>query len=137
MDPADVFARWLEGKSPRGQILAAVRDGSISEAVAAAHESELGRLPPYEPVGTVADGKNVAYVLYQFGKTNSREMSDDVKEWMAELSPEEREFAEISLPHPSIAICRRQADKSWRLIADHDFLHIGSISIGFSKERAE
>lgn len=135
MEPADVFARWLEGKSPRGQILAAVRDGSITEAAAAAHGSELGRLPPYESVGAVKDGNDVAYVLYQFARAESGEMSDEVKEWMDDLSPEEREFAELALPHPSIATCRRQPDNTWRLIADHDFLHFGSISIGFSKDR--
>jgi len=135
LDPAEVFARWLEGKSPRGQILAAVREGSISEAAAAAHSSELGRLPPYESVGAVKDGADVAYVLYQFARNSSGEMSDEVKEWMDDLSPEEREFAELEVPHPSIATCRRQPDKSWRLIADRDFLHFGSISIGFSKDR--
>ncbi len=133
LEPVEVFARWLEGKSPRGQILAAVRDGSISEDAAAAHGAELGRLPPYESVGAVKDGKDVAYVLYQFARTASGDMSDEVKEWMDDLSPEEREFAELALPHPSIATCRRQPDNTWRLIADRDFLHFGSISIGFSK----
>ncbi len=133
LEPAEVFARWLEGKSPRGQILAAVRDGSISEAVAAAHGSDLGRFPPYEPVGAISDGDDVAYIIYRFGKIESPELPDEAREWMAELSPEEREFAELELPHPSIATCRRQSDKTWKLIADHDFLHISSISIGFSK----
>jgi hypothetical protein len=133
LESAEVFARWLEGKSPRGQILAAVRDGSISESAAAAHSAELGRLPPYQSVGAVQDGKDVAYVLYSFARAESGEMSEEVKEWMDDLSPEEREFAELSLTHPSVAICRRQPDKTWRLIADRDFLHFGSISIGFSK----
>ena len=136
LDPADVFARWLEGKSPRGQILAAVRDGSISEAVAAAHGSDLGRLPPYEAIGTIKDGDDVAYVIWRFGKLDTGELPEEAREWMEELSAEEREFAKVDLPHPSIAACRRQGDASWKLIAEQNFLHMGSISIGFSEDRA-
>jgi hypothetical protein len=133
LDPADVFARWLEGKSPRGQILAAVRDGSISEAVAAAHGSDLGRLPPYEAIGAIKDGDDVAYVIWRFGKLETGEVPEEA---MEELSAEEQEFANIDEPHPSIALCRRQPDASWKLIAEQNFLHMGSISIGFSEDRA-
>ena len=131
LDPADVFARWLEGKSPRGQILAAVRDGSISEAVAEAHGSDLGRMPPYEAIGAIKDGEDVAYVIWRFGKLEMSELPEDA---MDELSTEEREFAKVDLPHPSITACRRQADSTWKLIAEQNFLHMGSISIGFSED---
>ena len=112
LEPPQVFASWLEGRSVKNQFDQMVREGRISSADLQAH-SELMASMKHEltPIGSVPDGHDLVHVLYRWGP-----------EVPLETLPVHRAF-------PMVTSCIRQPDGGWCLIADYNFLSIGSMSV--------
>ena len=136
LEPAEVFAAWLEGRSPKRMIERLVRQGRFPAASASAHEQLLPALN-YDPIGVVHDGERVAHVLYRHTSLVSDDWEEgDAARWLASLSAEEQALAKdlANRQHPSVTTCRRQPDGTWRLIADYGFLTLGSIGLSLDGE---
>jgi hypothetical protein len=128
MDPAEVFATWLRGRSPAHQARIALRD---RQTPAGFHEDILaatGFAAPIVTLGVVHDGERVAHVLFRREYPMPHVSEDEEHDaCMAALSHEERELARelAGREFPHVATCRRQPDGEWRLIAGFDFLQMG------------
>jgi hypothetical protein len=133
LDPITVFAKWLEGRSVRRQIERLVAEGRASRAAAAAAIARFaeGAQYPYVALGAVPDGDRVVHIVYRHDVGRQESPSPDARRWLESLPPEEQELVrdiDVSGP-PWIAACRRQPDATWRLVADHGFLGVGSTHI--------
>lgn len=136
LTPVEVFAAWLDGRSPRRQVARQLADRGIDTATAAASLEEVSPFGNFEPIGSLPDGEGVAHVLYRHGSYRKEEGAADSEEWLAGMSPEERELA-LALAgrsHPMVTTCRQQPDGSWRLLAGYDFLQTGSFGVEISAE---
>jgi hypothetical protein len=132
LSPEAVFARWVAGKSMRSQFQQLVEAGQIAGDVAA-HRATLPFSHAYDYIvlGSVADGEQLAHVLYRRDVAPPDTWTGQPAEWFRGRSADEQALVrDVSgREHPWVATCRRQADQSWRLIADHDFLHVSSIQL--------
>ena len=99
---------------------ASTAEGRISRRAAEAHASLPYAGYHYVPLGAVADGERIAHVLFR----NALD-PDDAQTLAREL---------WGRAHPHVATCRRQPDGTWRLVADHDFLHVASVIISGVRE---
>lgn len=139
LGPEEVFALWLAGRSPRREVERMLAEQGIDPGSAASMLEQLTPSFAYEPVGAVADGERVAHVLYRMGGVHSEDDGPEAAAWLAGLPVEERELTRelAGRQHPMVATCRRQPDGSWRLIADHGFLRLGSFGICVTPEPAD
>lgn len=139
LGPEEVFARWLDGRTPRRQIERMIAEGRIGAASAELTLEQVAPALHYEPIGVLADGDRVAHVLYRPLEQDPDDAGTEAAEWMARMPPDERELTRdlAGRQHPMVATCRRQPDGSWRLIAGYGFLMLGSITICVAPEDGE
>ena len=135
LDPVEVFARWLDGRSIRRQVARLVADARIPQPVDDA--AQRPHQQAYIPLGVVRDGARLAHVIYRhhFSLAESPERAS----WLAKRPPDEQELARDMWGHrhPSVITCRRQSDDTWRFIADHSFFNVGSIHVREVLPRAD
>jgi hypothetical protein len=138
MSAEEIFAAWLDGRSPRRQIERLVSEGQISPASATRSHELASMVHPYVAIGIVQDGDDVAHVLYRYD-VDAVHSSADAEEWLAKLPKDEQTLAlELSgRLHPQVTTCRRQQDGTWRLLAGYDFLGLGSTAIGIEENDEE
>lgn len=130
--PAQVYAAWLEGRSPFAMVEQWIRDGRIAADVRDAARLSLAGFLQTTPIGAVLDGDRVAHVLY-------RHRGDPGHPEVAHLPEDEQAYArEIwARHHPRVSTCRRQDDGSWRLLAGHDFVGLGSTVLTLRAENSD
>lgn len=129
MSPEGIFAAWLEGRRDYYQIVQLENRGLAPAGTAALHQAHLIGLDVRLVVlGVVPDGDAVAHVIY-------RDEPDDPATWGAEtrarldqLPADEAVLAADQMWRTAVrtAMCRRQPDGRWRLVAGFDFLSVGS-----------
>ncbi|MDB4909076.1 MAG: hypothetical protein JWO05_3860 [Gemmatimonadetes bacterium] len=137
-DPVALFASWLEGHSPRAQVLRLVEQGQAPpEAVALMSASSTSLRFDYVVLGSVPDGEMAAHVVYRNEADEAALFSGEGAAQLAALPEDEQRLRRMVMArgHARLALCRRQEDGSWRLVAGHDFMglasrHITSIGIG-------
>ena len=143
LSPAEVFARWLEGRSVGHQLSLQAEEGVMPASAVPEIMASMLELYDFEALGAVPDGDRVAHVVYRraFHARETATGDDDTeyRRWMERLSAEERELSRDLGEHGDamIAATRRQPDGSWRLLADYDFLHVGSVSVGRVEARPD
>ncbi len=122
MEPAEIFAAWLEGRSPRAQIARLVEQGHVTAEVGATIAAH--HMPPrrYVALGAVPDGEHLAHVVFR----DASEPWLDIAAQMDELPQDERALSRQLRPHSfaRLAPCLRQPDGTWRLVADHRFMGV-------------
>jgi hypothetical protein len=133
LDPITVFVKWLDARSFRRQIERLVAEGRASRAAGAAAIARLAENAqyPYVALGALPDGDRVVHIVYRHEVDRQKRPSPDAQRWLERLPPEEQELVrdiEERGP-PWIAACRRQPDGTWRLVADHGLLGVGSTQI--------
>ena len=139
LGPAEAFARWLEGQSPRHEFLRMAEASGVPRAAA---ERQLAtKVDPgasaarFEALGSLPDGDRVAHVVYRPAyrraegpgaplSAGARAMLAEAEARLARLNPEEQALERDLRERrgAEVATCRRQPDGSWRLIADERFL---------------
>lgn len=120
MEPPEVFASWLEGRSMKSQLELMVRAGRVSSAALEAHREAIASMKhELAPIGSVPDGDEIVHVLYRWGPDESDEAPA-----MARV-------------FPFVTSCIRQPGGGWLLIADFNFLSIGSMSVGVDGTEAD
>lgn len=113
MEPQQVFASWLEGRSMKSQLEQMARAGRVSREALNAHRETIATMKhELAPIGSVPDGDDIVHVLYRWGPDHSDEAPA-----MARV-------------FPFVTSCIRQPGGGWLLIADYNFLSIGSMSVG-------
>jgi hypothetical protein len=130
LEPADLFAEFLYGRSPKRQLREQAKRGDISKKNAdAILQQPLNELQ-YEPVGFLPDGDRIAHVLYRMKVEVPTGPRED--EWLAMVPEEEREFAKDTLIHGHAQMfnCRKQPDGGWLAIADYSFIG-GGMNVSF------
>lgn len=138
MSPVEVFAAWLEGQSYERQVEGMRRETSIPPEVL---EVVLRSRPErtFKILGMIPDGDRIAHVVYRQECTwpDDSDDSDETPQPAIDVDPEESSFlADRSQPAPEFSTLRRQGDGSWRMIADHRFLGLGSggFSVGMADD---
>lgn len=122
LDPPEAFARWLEAHDPQRQVRRLV---ARHPEAAGSREVGVTALPAdrLEPLGAVVQ-EPFAYVLYRRSWAASDAAAEaHWDEFLKQYSEEERAWLRqggVGLVH--VATLRRQADRSWRLPAEHSFL---------------
>ena len=136
MDPARVFAAWLEGKSLRRQLGRNVDLKRMSRATASEVLAQDTIHFNFQSLGSVADGDRIAHVIYRRDQFFRGPFPDDGDSWVARCSAPELELMRDiwGREHTLSVMARRQTDESWRLVADSDFLFISQIGLGFGGE---
>jgi hypothetical protein len=129
--PEAAFAAWLEGRSFRKQIERLAAEGRISRRAAESRAILPYGGYRYVPLGAVPDGERIAYVLFRNAFDPADAWSGDAAGWLAGRPDDEQALARELWGRgpPHVATCRRQPDDTWRLVADHDFLHVASVVI--------
>ena len=132
MEPKEVFASWLEGRSIRRQVEQMVSEGRISSAALSAHSEMMAAMKHrLTPIGALPDGDDLMHILYAFGPVDSADTLDEPGESAANGSPEDRKLGRVmSRAYPLVTSCIRQPRGHWCLIADYNFLSMGSVSVG-------
>ncbi|HEU4564423.1 MAG TPA: hypothetical protein VFS05_07240 [Gemmatimonadaceae bacterium] len=136
MSPEELFAGWLDGRSPWRQIERLAAEGRIPAATVAQARAYPLPVHRYEVLGVVHDGDRIAHVVYRHANAPDAPDEEAHEAWLAEQPEEERELARDLAwrAPPQVVTCRRQPDGSWRLLAGWDFLHLGSSAIvGFAQ----
>ena len=130
LEPREVFASWLEGRSIRRQVELMVREGRISNTAISAHSEMMAAMKHrLIPIGALPDGDDLMHIVYSFGPVDS---ADEPAENSApsDASPEELKLGRImSRAYPLVTSCIRQPRGHWSLIADYNFLSMGSVSV--------
>jgi len=128
LTPAELFARWLEGRSPRRQVERLAAEGHIPRDAMETLAAEPIPLRTYLALGAVSDGDRIVHVVYRDEFRTDDVESGDAAQWIARRPPDEQELARETWgrAHVQTASCRRQADGTWRLLAGHDFLQVAN-----------
>ena len=124
LGPAELFAAWLEGQSPRRQLKRLIERGLAPPEIAE-HLDDMNSPRKYALLGVISEGESAAYILYREDLGDESAMWDgEVGEHVRKLPEGERELEQFlaSRAQPRTAVCRRQADGSWKLLAGHQFL---------------
>jgi hypothetical protein len=119
LDPARVFARWLQARSLRRRLLEK-DEGESWEVSVDQMQFKLTHEYDYVVLGSVPDGPDLSHVVYRGGEMKllaelNEELNDDLKDRPEDERKLERTMWEQC--YTSTASCRRQSDGSWRLIA--------------------
>jgi hypothetical protein len=124
LDPTDVFARWLEARSPRGQIEQRLATGSISSKAA---ERALAGTYDAALLGVVPDGDQLVHLLFRSALDPSGPPEPPLGFSDIGSSDEERELIQDLAGRltPQVLTCRRQTDGTWRIVVSSDFLGFG------------
>jgi len=136
LSPEQFFVHWLEGNSGSRRVEALIAHNGLSleeaETVRASKPYHLDHVA----IGVIADGDRIARVLYH-GRHLAWSAESD--RWLAGYPDEERELMrELAVRgSPSVAACCRQADGSWRLLVDYEFLHWTNIAVGLKRRDTE
>lgn len=139
MEPVDVFAAWLEGRSPRRQLEHFVRVGHPGTDTIDAATSMGEYLYNYLTLGVVHDGPDIAHVVFRPQVDDTQAWDGEIAEQMNALPPDEQQLERENWRSGILrfARCRRTPDGSWHLYAAFDFLAVGSVNIGGIAPRSE
>jgi hypothetical protein len=130
MEPGRVFARWLQARSPEHF----PHDDEAEQPWELPELESLGkptRAYRYTALGSVPDSAEIAYVVYRQSRSPHDIYPGVMDEWEQSVPADEAELARVThfLHAPQVATCRKQADGSWRLVADSQLLLVGTLEI--------
>lgn len=126
MDPGRLFVEWLRMHSPH-------RAAEFQKwPTEQSWETEAGWEAPangrrkktrgyrYSVLGSIPDGEQIAHVFFRTDHGVDKIFVEEYSEWLGNLPNDEQELARQlrHRSHPEFATCRRQADGTWRLVAD-------------------
>ena len=127
LEPVNLFATWLKGKS---------YDRFLDDLVSKEpwRQDSLKKCPDswpdYQIIGCVYDSPDIAYVLYR-NRLSAADAAEGYNDWLASAPAAHREFM-TAMHHrgdPILVTCRRQSDASWRLVAKRHFMLFGSLEV--------
>ncbi len=126
MDPGRLYVEWLRMRSPhRGVQFRKFREDESWEREAEweepvdPHEKHT-RGYRYSVMGFIPDGEEIAHVFFRTEHGVDKIFLEEYAEGLDSLPDDEQKLAH-QLHHrsrPEFATCRRQADGTWRLVAD-------------------
>ena len=139
LEPHEVLVRWLQSRMPyredefsirkwepaRGMEVTEVRRISQEEI-----EGDFIYRPPYEILGSVRDGPDFAHVVCRHADRRDHEAEESDSEDYA-TPPDEAELdrAIRNRVHMLTALCRKQPDGNWLLIAERNLFFLPQMSI--------
>ena len=119
LDPIDVFARWLDGQSPRRQLEQLVEGGQLrpEALIGARARSVIDSMA----IGSVPDGDDVVHVIFRPDPGESGPVNEVVA---ATMTADELALNRLIALRGRVraCMCVRQGDGSWRLVAGHEFV---------------
>jgi len=129
MDPARVFARWIQAKTRRQRRILEP-DNESWQAPAESPPFITAQVFSFTILGCVMDDAGLAHVLYR----NDRNIPpaaaahrNDIKSAADEDDELQRILCVRS--YPVTALCRKQADGSWRLIASSSLYLVPTVEL--------
>ncbi len=148
MSPEQVFAAWLDARSPLRRIEELAARGEMPSLTDEQVQALKGMTLAYVALGSVADGDRIAHVLYRHhidaessADGASRDSTDEDAvwriAWLAARPEDERQLARelAGREHVQSATCRLQPDGQWRLIAGEGLLQIGTFAFATTPRR--
>jgi hypothetical protein len=125
MDAGKMFALHLQSLSPYRRAALEPVDEEPWEADSAWEQpvddgKKLTQAYRYSVVGSIQDGPDIAHVMYRDENTADKIFPEEYAVKLAERPADEQELTRQLHHHPhfQFATCRKQADGTWRLIAD-------------------
>ena len=125
-EPLIVFASWLAARSPRAQIRRLIEKGRAPSVPATGFAQKLEwRFYDYAVLGSVPDGEDTAQVVFR-EQSGAAFMADDPGV-VNTLPADERQLMRDvwGRGNARLAFCRRQGDRTWCLVAGHQFMGVG------------
>jgi hypothetical protein len=138
LEPAEVLVRWLQSRMIRREDDFSVRKWGPSRGL---EVTEIRRLsqeeldsdfiykPQYVVLGSVRDGSEFAHVICRHA---GRSYAPDEEDSGDYSTPQDEAALSHALENRSLmltALCRRQADGTWRLIAERNLFFLPQMSI--------
>ena len=141
LEPAQLFAEFLYGRSPRRQIQALAAKGQVPQKAidSGALEALGANHYQFETIGSLTDGDRIAHVFYRM-KPPSPSDSPDMKRWLDAMPAEEQELTRDTMgrEHLQSLTVRRQPDDAWLALASYQFIGGGMMISGIGlSERDE
>ena len=130
MEPTQVVAAWLHGRSPMVQIERLAEERRVSRDVVYQALSDRHEIWNFVVLGVVPDGDNVAHVIYRWASAEERGVNVPPSSHR-DIRPLESDVLQRA-PVQSVA-CRRDTDGRWGLIADVGFFSLGSSMYYFAE----
>jgi hypothetical protein len=134
MDASKMFVLWLQAHSPYRRMaleaeseqpweLASDWDPPVDDG------KKETRGYRYSVVGSIIEGDEIAHVLYRDDHTIDKIFAEEYAEIMASRPADEQELARQlhHYSHPQFVTFRRQADGTWRLVADRFLILVSSL----------
>jgi hypothetical protein len=126
LEPASLYTKFLEGRSPQSVIERLVERRGVSRQQANVPPTTMPRR--YEVLGAVLEGESYAHVVYREVPHQQPPMRAETRMMRVDATPRDEDQFTLEQWHRgnvSVETCRRQADGSWRLLA-----HIGLLGAG-------
>lgn len=134
MDESRMFVLWLQACSP-------YRRAALEAETEEPWESDAAWDPPvddgkkgtrafrYSVIGCIADGGEIAHVLYRSDYTVEKIFPEEYAALMSGKPADEQELARQlhHRSHPRFATCRKQTDGTWRLVVDRNLMLVSSL----------
>lgn len=137
LEPGEVLIRWLKARMPRtgNQFPATGREPPHrfeSEEVDRLSQEELDDFifkAEYLVLGSVRDGNEYAHVVCRHADRSDPGDEEDPEDYAAPRDEAELDRALRNRTLMLTALCRRQSDGSWRLIAERNLFFLPQMSI--------
>jgi hypothetical protein len=135
MDAGRVFALYVQANAPHRRMELEPDDGQPWEKEAewepanGNENRKQTRAYRHSVIGHILDGENIAHVLYRDEHTVAKIFPEEYGEWL-NGRPEDERLLAAELHHrstPHFATCRRQADGTWRMIAEYHFMPVPTL----------
>lgn len=138
LEPSEVLIRWLKSRMPRREEELSIRKWEPSEGLEVTEVRRLSQQeldndfiykPEYVVLGSVRDGDEFAHVVCRHADRPGRDDDEESDGYATPTDEGELDRTIRNRVHMLTALCRRQADGTWRLIAERNLFFLPQMSL--------
>lgn len=138
LDPSEVLIRWLQSRMPQREDEFSVRTWEPSSGMGVTEIRKLSQeeldndfiyKPEYVVLGSVRDGEELAHVVCRHADQHDRDDEEQSEDYTTPSDEAELNCVIQNRVHMLTALCRRQPDGAWRLIAERNLFFLPMMSI--------
>ena len=139
LEPHEVLVRWLQSRTPYREDEFSIRKWEPARGMEVTEVRRLSQeeidgdfiyKPAYVILGSVRDGPDFAHVVCRHANQRDREgEEDDSDDYAIPAEEAELDRAVRNRVHMLTALCRKQTDGNWLLIAERNLFFLPQMSI--------
>jgi hypothetical protein len=138
LEPTEVLIRWLKSRMPWREEEFSIRQWEPSEGLEVTEVRRLSQeeidndviyKPAYVVLGSVRDGDEFAHVISRRADRSPGDDEPADEDYATPADEAELDRTIRNRIHMLTALCRRQADSTWRLVAERNLFFLPQMSI--------